>query len=142
MISDIKNHPSGAGGNPIDRQLKIIKGILFGIGLACGVLIGWHIGFNGLNLSDPWPPAMAAGIASLYVVAMIAGSVALSRVMDEVEKQRSYKAGALAGAIYVIVYPVWFLLWKGGFMIEPIHWLLFILFWVSLASGTIYYRFR
>ena len=139
MILDSQN--DRGGDNPIDRRLKIIKGLLFGVGLACGGLIGWHIGTNDLNLGAPWPPATAAGIAVLYLLAMAAGSVALSRVMDEVEKQRSYKAAALAGAVYLVVYPVWFTLWKGGFVIEPIHWLLFLTFWVSLASGAIYYRF-
>jgi hypothetical protein len=62
--------------------------------------------------------------------------------MDEVERQRSYKAGSLAGATLIVVYPVWFLLWKGGFVVEPIHWVLFVLFWLGLAFGMIWYKYR
>ena len=49
---------------------------------------------------------------------------------------------ALAGAGYMLAYPAWFLLWKGGVVAEPIHWVLFVGFWLLLAGGTIFYRFR
>lgn len=126
----------------IDRRMKMVKGLLFGIGLACGAYIGFYIGSNDLDFGTAWPPAIAAGIASLYVLAMLFGSIALSRLMDEVERVRSYKAAAFAGSVYLVVYPVWFLLWKGGFLIEPIHWALFAGFWACLAGAALYYRLR
>lgn len=140
----LKDRINGDAGpeNRIDRQLKIIKGLLFGVGLACGAYSGWYVAANGLDFNSPWPPELAAAIASLYLLAMLIGSIALSKVMDEVEKGRAYKASAFAGSIYLIVYPVWFLMWKGGFVAEPLHWALFLLFWASLASATAYYRFR
>ena len=38
----------------------------------------------------------------------------MNSVMDEVERQRGYKAVSFAGAVLMVVYPTWFLLWKGG----------------------------
>ena len=125
-----------------DRYTKIVKGVLFGIGLCCGAAVGYYVASNDFDLSAQWPPALAAGIAVLYLLAMLFGSIALSRSMDEVEKARQYKAVAFAGAVYLVVYPVWFALWKGGFVIEPIHWALFAGFWVSLAGAAAYYRIR
>lgn len=125
-----------------DRQAKIVKGLLFGVGLVSGAAVGFHVATSGFDFSGPWPPVLSAGIAALYLLSMLLGSVALSRLTDEVERSRNYKSAAFAGGVYLIVYPVWFLLWKGGFVGEPVHWLLFILFWVSLAVAAIYYRFR
>ena len=122
------------------RNRMIIFGLLFAVGLAAGVAAGNHAAENGFG--GTWPPALSIGTALVYVIAMIGGSVALSRVTDEVERARSYKAVALAGAGYMLAYPVWFLLWKGGVAIEPIHWVLFVGFWLLLLGGTIYYRFR
>lgn len=125
-----------------DRYTKIVKGVLFGVGLCCGAAVGYYIASNDFDLTAQWPPELAAGIAVLYLLAMLAGSVALSRSMDEVEKARQYKAVAFAGAVYLIVYPLWFVLWKGGFAIEPIHWALFAGFWLSLVGAAAYYRTR
>ena len=122
------------------RNRMIIFGMLFGVGLAAGIAAGNHAADNGF--SGTWPPAISIGTAIVYVIAIIAGSVALSRVTDEVERAQSYKAVALAGAGYMLAYPVWFLLWKGGVVAEPIHWVLFVGFWLLLAGGTIFYRFR
>jgi hypothetical protein len=30
----------------------------------------------------------------------------------------------------------------GGFVAEPVHWMLFVLFWLSLALAALWYRFR
>ena len=62
--------------------------------------------------------------------------------MDELERQNNYRAAAFAGTVYIVAYPVWFLLWKGGFVPEPIHWMLFGLFWAALCISYLYYRFR
>lgn len=122
------------------RNRLIIIGLLFAVGLAAGIAVGNHAADNGF--SGTWPPALSIGIAVLYVIAMIAGSLALSRVTDEHERAQSYKAVALAGAGYMLGYPVWFLLWKAGVAVEPIHWVLFVGFWLLLAGGTLFYRFR
>lgn len=125
-----------------DRFTQIVKGVLFGVGISCGAPIGYLIASNDFDVAAQWPPALAAAIAALYLLALIAGSIALSRSIDEVEKARQYKAVAFAGAVYLVVYPLWFVLWKGGFVIEPIHWALFALFWLSLAGAAAFYRIR
>jgi hypothetical protein len=66
----------------------------------------------------------------------------MNRVMDEVDRQRGYKAASFAGTVLIVVYPAWYFLWRGGLVVEPIHWLLFGLFWLSLAFATLWYRFR
>lgn len=123
------------------RTRRLTLGALFVAGLVTGFYIG-HNEADALDGGSFWSPTVSLALAALYVVAMVGGTLVLNRVMDEHERFRSYKAASLAGAIYVTVYPLWFLLWKGGFVPEPIHWVLFILFWLGLAVGQIWYRFR
>jgi cation transport ATPase len=112
-----------------------------------GVVPGFYMGFQhgaAAAQSRPlvWSPTVAALLAGLYLVAVAGGAVLMNSVMDEVERQRGYKAVSFAGAVLMVVYPTWFLLWKGGFVAEPVHWILFVLFWLSLALASLFYRFR
>jgi hypothetical protein len=125
------------------RRRWLIVAALAGIGFVPGLYVGFQHGAAAAE-SRPleWSPAFAASLAGLYLVAMAVGSLLLNRVMDEVERQRGYKAVSFAGAALMVVYPTWFLLWKGGFVAEPVHWMLFVLFWLSLALASLWYRFR
>jgi hypothetical protein len=125
------------------RKRGLIIGALFVAGAATGYYMGSTDGgalFDGR--AGGWPPAVAAAIAIMYLTAIIGGSLLLNGIMDEVERQRSYKAVSFAGAVLIVVYPTWFTLWKGGFVGEPIHWVIFVLFWLSLALSSLFYRFR
>lgn len=112
-----------------------------------GFVPGLYLGYNdGAALAESrtavWPPAISFGLVGLYLAAVIGGGLLLRSVTDEVERQNAYKAASFAGMALMLVYPVWFVLWRGGFVPEPIHWVLFLLFWLSLALASLYYRFR
>ena len=125
------------------RRKKIgIIAALFVFGVVVGFIVGFSEGEGLFDDGASWPPAMAIGIAVAYVVALVGGGIALSRQTDEIERLRQYKASALAGCAYFFTYPLWYVLWKGGFVPEPSHEAMFILFWFVLLSATIGYRFR
>lgn len=112
-----------------------------------GMIPAFYMGFQdgaAMARSRPsvWSPMLAAVLAGLYLVVMIGGGLLMRSVTDELERQRGYMAASFAGLTLMIVYPIWFLLWRGGFVPEPIHWVLFVLFWLSLALATLFYRFR
>lgn len=123
------------------RRLTVLGGLIV-VGLVSGFLVGFHEGQQGFDSAQGWPPALALGVVAAYLAAVVGGGIALTRHMDEIEIQMSAKAGGLAGSAYIIVYPVWFALWQGGFVREPIHWVLFLLFWLVLAGSSLYYRYR
>lgn len=124
------------------RRRKTVIAGLAGAGGICGFYVGFFEAKAIMDGGTAWSPTLALVLTGLFLTAMIGGSILLQGSMDEVERQASYKAVAFAGAAYVMVYPVWFLLWKGGFVGEPVHWVLFALFWLSLALSTLWYRFR
>ena len=123
------------------RKAWVIGGA-FAAGLGAGLAAGLQDGHEMFSPGAGWPPAMAIGIALSYVVAVIGGGWALARHTDEFELQRQYKAVAVAALVYMLVYPVWFALWMGGLVGEPMHAILFGAFWLSLAAASLFYRFR
>jgi hypothetical protein len=133
-------------GEQRERAVRRRRRLVFGALFTVSGLAGFYVGFNEaealFNGGTAWSPELSLILTALFFVAMIGGSVLIKDSMDEVERQASYKAVAFAGAAYIMVYPVWFLLWKGGFVGEPVHWVLFALFWLSLALSSLWYRFR
>jgi hypothetical protein len=134
-------------GERLDSARRRRRWLLVG-GLALvGILPGFYLGYRegaAAAGSQPlvWSPFLAALLAGLYLVAVVGGGLLLNKVTDEVERQNGYRAASFAGLALMLVYPVWFLLWKGGFAAEPVHWILFALFWLSLALASLFYRFR
>jgi len=124
------------------RQLMTVKGALFTVGLFSGAYLGYALASNDYDLNAQWPSGIAIALAAVYLIAMAAGSFLLRNRIDEVERLNTYKAVAFAGSAYMVVYPVWFLLWKAALLPEPVHWLLFAGFWLALIGAALFYRFR
>lgn len=124
------------------RKRIAILSALFAAGLFTGFYIGFTDASTLFDGKAKWSPGVSLALLATFLIAMIGGSFALKDHMDEVQRQTAYKAGSFAGAAYLIGYPAWFLLWKGDFVAEPHHAVLFVMFWLSLAGASIWYRFR
>ena len=68
----------------------------------------------------------AGAIAAFYVIAMVGIGWRSSRLADEVENRANHRALALAACAYILAYPVWYFLWRGGLVLEPRHDILFV----------------
>ena len=125
-----------------NRKSAIFAGLML-VGGVIGFMVGMLDGDAMLSSSsEGWPPAVSIGIAVSYLASVIGGGIALSRQIDEVERLGQYQAVAAAALTYVLVYPVWFVLWMGNLVREPMHGVLFGLFWITLFIAFLYYRFR
>lgn len=147
MVQRAETDLSEAGeGARLEQARGTRKSLLLAALMGAGGLIGLAISLSGgkAPFTDPggWPPAMAIGIALAFVVAAVGGGLILARHTDEVELQAQYKAIAFAASVYVLLYPVWFFLWMGGLVPEPMHGAIFAAFWVSLAGASLFYRVR
>ena len=114
------------------------------LGLA-GLVTGYFVGRSEARApveGSIWSPELAVGLIAIYVLLVGVSSVILSKTTDEVQRLNHYKAGAFAGAAFMLVYPLWFLLWKGGMTGEPIHWVVYLVFVFTSAAASIFYRFR
>lgn len=124
------------------RRRIFVIGALFAAGMVTGFYTGFKEGAALAAADGTWPPAMSLALTAVYLIALGGGSLLLNGVMDEHERLRTYKAASFASTLMVGIYPVWFLLWKGGFVVEPIHWVMYIIFMVGLGLAMLWYRFR
>ena len=124
------------------RRKWVILGGLIVVGFAGGFISGFTQADNLFTGATAWPPALSIGLALAYLGAVIGGGIAIGRQSDEFELQTQYKAVAVAAAAYLLVYPPWFLLWMANLVREPIHCVLFLIFWGVLALASLFYRFR
>ena len=129
-----------------EAAMRRRRALTIGALVLVGGFSGFYVGLNEARAffdgGSFWTPGVSLVLSALFIAAMIGGSILLQSSMDEVERDRSYKAAAAAGASFLLLYPLWFLLWKGGFVPEPIHWMLFLVFWATLALASLWYRFR
>ena len=124
------------------RKRYAVIAVLFAAGLGTGFYVGQSDPQSLFNREASWDPMISLLFTGIFLVAIIGGSIALHGNTDEVQRQAQYKAIALAGAVYMLLYPSWFMLWKGGHVAEPQHGILFVTFWLSLAGASLWYRFR
>jgi hypothetical protein len=125
------------------RKRWMIIGALFVAGLGPGFYLGsLDAGPVEALRTVTWPPGLVAMFLALHLGAVVGGGLLLSKQADELDRERGYKSVSFAGTLLMIVYPAWYVLWRGGFVPEPIHWVLFLLFWLSLILAAIFYRFR
>ena len=125
-----------------NRKRYAVLTVLFAAGLFSGYYVGHTDASSLFNRETSWDPNVSLLLAAIFVIAIVGGSVALHGTTDEVQRQAQYKAVAAAGAVYMLLYPTWFMLWKGGHVPEPHHGVMFLVFWLSLAGASLWYRFR
>lgn len=133
-------------GEALERSRRSRKVWLIGTLVAVGFVAGFLGGYTQADaLFDPaqkWPPALGVGLAILYLVAVIGGGLLLSRFTDEFERMAQYKATTAGAISYIVVYPVWLLLWKSGLVPEPMHFIIYLLFMAVVLIASLFYRVR
>jgi uncharacterized membrane protein YidH (DUF202 family) len=93
-------------------------------------------------LAGKIPPLIAVLIAGSYVVTMIWGTWAYKRVADELEMQNNLWGTAVGGSALLLVYPPWWILWRGGLVGEPVHEALFLLLFVTAIGAYLWKKYR
>ena len=118
------------------RRTWAIVGGLFACGLALGFASSmFEQGDTGGFMSGTFPPGFALVAAAITLVAMVGGSLVCHRKMDELERRENLICAAWAGNALLVGYPIWFILWKGGWVPEPHHLALYgLVFAVSLIT--------
>ena len=124
------------------RRKLLLLGVLVGGGFAAGFLSGFTQADKLFDPAQKWPPALGLGLAAAYLLAAFGGGYLYSRQIDEFERMGQYKAVALGAGAYALVYPVWLLLWKSGLVPEPMHFLIYVLFMVTILGASLFYRVR
>ena len=135
-----------SGGERIERSRQrrklVILAAMAAIGGVGGGIVGARESDHLFELAHPWPPMLCLTLAAAFLISVVVGGLVMSRQMDEVERIAKLKATRAGAAVYVVGYPIWFLLWKGGFLPEPMHVTMFAIVMVVLLLASLFYRFR
>jgi drug/metabolite transporter (DMT)-like permease len=123
------------------RKLAIVlaMGAVGGIG---GGIVGAREDGHLFDLAHPWPPLLCLALAALFLLAVGIGTLLMRRQIDEVERMTKLRATHVGAMLLLVGYPVWFLLWKGGFLPEPQHVAIYAAFLIVSLLASLYYKFR
>jgi len=124
------------------RRKFLIIGALAAVGGIGGGIVGGHEADRLFDLAHPWPPLLCLALAAALLVAVVIGKFALRGQLDEVEKLAKLKATNVGASLFLIGYPIWFLLWKGGFVPEPQHVVIYAVLLVVMLLASLFYKFR
>lgn len=133
------------------RQRQRRQMLYLGLAAAVGGAVGFATGFfdqgDGNLFAGDWdslklPPALAL----LLVALLIAGFVVLPiwgfRMIDDYKREHNY-IGFTGGCIAVLAgYPVWAVLYAGGFTPPPHAFGIFAIAYVSMILSFLYARWR
>ncbi|OYY89743.1 MAG: hypothetical protein B7Y45_10750 [Sphingomonas sp. 28-66-16] len=89
-----------------------------------------------------FPPGFAIAATALFVLLVGGGSWRYFRQIDEVERRNNYVGATWGANLYMIVYPSWWMLWKGGLVIEPAHEILFAIMLVGTYTAYVWHKYR
>lgn len=101
-----------------ERQRRRRYWILMGVALAAAVVIG----LTGRILGTPHgpiAPAAAIGLAAALLLLTAAGNWLYFRQIDELEVASNLVGGLCGFYTFVLGWPLWHLLWRGGLLPEP-----------------------
>lgn len=134
-------------GERAERNRRRRYWTIIGALVASGFVMG--LGTSLIETSDPGgyligeiPPGWAIACVAIFLGAVGFGSWRYFRIVDEVDRDDNRWAGFFAANALMVAYPVWYLLWRGGLVVEPIHETLFTGFWVTVCLAYLYRKFR
>jgi hypothetical protein len=108
-------------------------GLIWAGFMLLGGLLGAVLVALGPDRAGTLPPALAIAAAGLFAIGVPLGSWYFLRDIDEVELRTNLVASMWAMNTYVLLYPTWYILWKGQLVREPNHEILFITTMIVLS---------
>lgn len=134
--------PKGSG-EQVEQQLSRRFWRTLALSSLAGAVVGVAMVLGtGNNIGGEMPAAWAIGAALVYALGILAASWYFYRFIDEVELRDNLIASTVSVYFYAIAYPVWYLLWKGGLTVEPIHEAIFMATIFVMAVAYLWKKFR
>lgn len=116
--------------------------IVIGLMVAGGIIGGVQSVLTRGDPSAGLPAFWGIALAVIWFVSVLAGSWFFFKSVDEVEVRDNLFAGTIAAYWYGTIYPVWYFLWKGGVVPEPMHEAIFITTMLAMAAGYLGKKIR
>jgi hypothetical protein len=124
------------------RKFWSAVGVTAVLGLPIGFVLGRAAGRNGGSMSDAFaglPATVTIGLLAFALAGFLWGCWLFYKSIDEVEIVDNLWGSTAGFYIYMILFPVWWVLWKAGVAGEPHDWIILA---SSLGFGTLVYFYR
>lgn len=125
-----------------NRRRILLLSLLTLAGGVVGFIFGLFESDNDFALGGTIPPAVAVALASITFVALVWGTIAYKRGIDEVVLRDNIYAAAWGAFVVFVGYPVWFLLWKGSLLPEPSHMAIYVVLYLVTCAVYLFRKYR
>ena len=112
------------------------------LGMPLGFFLGQSAARNGGSMGEAFlglPPLAVIGLLTLAVGGLSWTCWYFLKTVDEVEILDNLWGSTAGFYVYMVLFPVWWALWKSNIVAEPNDW---IILGVSFAAGTLAYLVR
>lgn len=144
-MADLRVDPTPGAG---EAALKARRRRLYTI-IGALALSGFVVGFlsarferEGGGFLEGIPAEWAIAASAIYLLTITIGTWRYYKVVDELERHDNRWAMTMALNLYLIGYPIWFMLWKGGLVPEPSHEIIFVVLYLALMAAYGWKKFR
>lgn len=141
----IMKREMGPGEAAEARSRKRWIGLLVGslvLGGASGFLIAVSTGGEAGSVDQPVPVWLAALLAAAWLAAMIYGAWYYETKVDELERNANYFGYAVGGGLVLLIYPIWYVFWWAGVVMEPSHETLIGMLLIGALAGYFWKKYR
>jgi hypothetical protein len=139
------SEPLGPG-EKMERDRSNRRAFVLCVLMAAGgatALIVTIAGPKGAGVFEGVLPAWAAlAAAAAWLVAVVGGSFWYKRHADEIDLAAQIWGQAVGGAAIIILYPVWYLLWRARLVAEPDANVVFVALYLVMAGGYLWKKLR
>lgn len=137
--------PIGTG-EKLERRQKRRQTLILGLLMVAGGITGLALSLTEQDgagfFQGAIPPWIAMALAALWLVSVVGGSFWLKRHIDEIEQAAQIWGIATAGTVVIVLYPVWYLLWRGQMIVEPNAHIVFGTLYVVMIAAYLWKKFR
>ncbi|MDQ3140195.1 MAG: hypothetical protein M3Q15_05665 [Pseudomonadota bacterium] len=124
------------------RKWWTVMALVAASGFAAGAIDGTVSTTDGGFMQGALPGWLAIAIAISYLVSIVVGTIAYKRYSDELDIQANIWGSAVGASALLLTYPVWWILWRGQLVGEPVHETLFLLMFGSALLGYLWKKYR
>lgn len=133
-------------GEALERRQRNRQSLILSLLMVAGGITGLVFALtqqDGAALYQGTIPAwIAIALVALWLVSVVGGSFWLKRHIDEIEQAAQLWGIAAAGTVVTVLYPIWYLLWRGQMIAEPNAHIMFGTLYVVMVAAYLWKKFR
>jgi hypothetical protein len=125
-----------------NQRRAFVLCVLMAAGGACGLALAIAEPKGGGMLQGVIPAWAAVALAAAWLISVLGGSLWYKKHADEIDLAAQIWGQAVGGAAIVLLYPVWYLLWRAQLVPAPDANVVFVALYVVMVGAYLWKKFR